>query len=906
MGCLASMKQSYMKRILLHIFLLVCLPAISFGQISVQHTGETGWTPTQYVNDVLLGTGVTAFNVQFYGDSTQLGGFGNGDSSNLNMDTGLILASSNVHLADSFPNNGAMTYGVDNPVAANFDPDLNSLVNFSTNQTAVLEFDFVPYGDTVRFNYIFASEEYNFYVCTQYNDVFGFFLSGPGISGSFSNGAVNLALVPGTNQAVTVTNINDGKALFNQQPATCTYNSNNCPCNSQYYVNNNYPTAGQTVQYNGFTTVLEAKHHVNCGDTYHIKLAICDVSDGALNSGVFLEGGSFSSGLVEVNIASVNGDSTINEGCGSADIIFQRGDTLDTSISYIQILGTATNGVDFNALPDSIVLYPGQFDTIITITPIADAIPEGVEYITIQAISVTVCNDTFISEGTLYIHDIPDLHLQTTSDTVFDCPVVDSLTLTSQVSSGGPPPYLYVWSTGDTASTITVPIIESLGIDTFIVEVWDSCGLFSNLDTVIINRNFQAPPQLDILNDSLVNCVGDSLELEAGITAGNGPFTYQWSTSTNDTLDSIIVTVNGPTQVILTITDVCGRVALDTTDLGIKVPDSYFITMPDSLIYCEGSDLVVSPEVTGGITPYTYSWEAVNQTFDDNVPLTVTINQDTTIWFSVMDDCGSIISEDLYVDAIKNEPLTASLLSYEVPCNGAQYTLDPGVMGGLEPFHYDWSTSDSSAVITMFVNVSQQISVTVTDVCGNVDIAQANFSVPRFEPLEMLVSGDEKLCYGDETTIEVFAVGGAGEYSYEWITENDPLVGELYEKVDSSKFRVIATQPNTHFIRVIDDCGNTLTDTLLIEVEHCIQIPNVITPNADGVNDAFYISNITNFPDAHLLVYNRWGQKVFEAKPYLNNWVPSDEPDGVYFYVLRSGNFPELRGDVTVLKRGRR
>ena len=66
----------------------------------------------------------------------------------------------------------------------------------AVNNVTVLEFDFVAESETVSFNYVFGSSEYAGYTCTQFNDIFGFFLSGPGINGIYSDNAVNLALVP--------------------------------------------------------------------------------------------------------------------------------------------------------------------------------------------------------------------------------------------------------------------------------------------------------------------------------------------------------------------------------------------------------------------------------------------------------------------------------------------------------------------------------------------------------------------------------------------------------------------------------------------------------------------------------------------------------------------------------------
>ena len=138
------------------------------------------------------------------------------------------------------------------------DPDLLTVANSvppligqtftvsSINDVAVLEFDFVPTSDSL-FRYVFGSNEYLTYVNTQYNDVFGFFISGPGITGPYSapaafpNGSVNIATVPNSTPAlpITISSVND-------------------VLNNQYYIDNQN-TNPQTVLCNGFTTVFTAR-----------------------------------------------------------------------------------------------------------------------------------------------------------------------------------------------------------------------------------------------------------------------------------------------------------------------------------------------------------------------------------------------------------------------------------------------------------------------------------------------------------------------------------------------------------------------------------------------------------------------------------------------------------------------
>ena len=195
-----------MRRLLSILFLSLATAWSADAQISVTSAQQSGNWADYYVNEVLLGTGVTAFNATFTGcdtsyfthqigyDSTQIGEFVN-TSSVVDIPSGLFLASGSTEILAGYNPNPNPGPGGSDAVA---DPDLQLILpSFTLNNSAVLEFDFVPQGDTIRFKYVFGSIEYPGYVCTQFNDVFGFFLSGPGITGPFSNNAVNLAVLPG-------------------------------------------------------------------------------------------------------------------------------------------------------------------------------------------------------------------------------------------------------------------------------------------------------------------------------------------------------------------------------------------------------------------------------------------------------------------------------------------------------------------------------------------------------------------------------------------------------------------------------------------------------------------------------------------------------------------------------------
>jgi hypothetical protein len=183
-------------------------------------------TATELVQDVLVGGGVQVSNITSGGNPTQIGRFVGGNTVNLGISTGVVMTTGDI-VTQSDPNGfgfigaPATTGSSTSNGGLSNDADLDAIITSfnvpaATNNVSVIEFDFVPAGDSVAFNYIFASEEYTSYVCSQFFDVFGFFISGPGISGPYSNNSANIAIVPNTNPPlpVSMNTINDGISDF--------------------------------------------------------------------------------------------------------------------------------------------------------------------------------------------------------------------------------------------------------------------------------------------------------------------------------------------------------------------------------------------------------------------------------------------------------------------------------------------------------------------------------------------------------------------------------------------------------------------------------------------------------------------------------------------------------------------
>jgi len=214
----------------------------------------------------LVGSGVEIDNIIFTGSAQATGTFTGGSAAGIGIDSGIVLTSGFASNLDGTTNT---TTGITGGNGGGGDADLAGLIpGFSINDATILEFDFKSEGDSAFFSYVFGSEEYNEYVNSSFNDVFGFFFSE--IGGS----KTNIALVPGSTDPVTIDTVNND-------------------VNGPLYNNND---AGEhPFEYDGFTDVFTAKIFDLEKDTlYHLKLAIADAGDSSLDSGVFLKAGSFS------------------------------------------------------------------------------------------------------------------------------------------------------------------------------------------------------------------------------------------------------------------------------------------------------------------------------------------------------------------------------------------------------------------------------------------------------------------------------------------------------------------------------------------------------------------------------------------------------------------------------------
>ena len=639
----------------LHITLILL---IAFSQKTIAQLVTAGnQGPQQLVQNVLLGGGVTVSNIQYQGAAASIGYF-DGSNCNIGLNEGIVMTTGTIFNTG----NGTERFGPhgpndrENAGVDNNQPGyglLTSIVGNTTYNATVLSFDFVPFAEIVEFRYVFASEEYPEYVGSQFNDVFGFFISGPGIGNN-----VNIARIPGTNVPVTINNVNAG-------------------LNSAFFVNNGTGiTAPQNgspfyVQYDGFTTVLTARANVICGQTYRIVLAIADVGDGIYDSGIFLEANSFSS-PVDVDISyqlssqAYDNDYTMAEGCTNATVTITRPQDLSNVALTIPITvsGTATMGLDYTNIPTSVTLAPGQTEVTFTIDAIADALVEGVETILIDFGIPDPCGQNDYIRITLAIDDVAPVQV-TVPDAVVVCPGQE-VTLFASPSGGGDG-YNFLWNNGETGQSITVsPTVTT----TYTVTVSDNCLDQSASSSGQVVVPVYEPLLVNAQTDLVTDCPFTPHTYVAEAFGGAGDYAFIWKNQLGFVMGSgptLDVSTSSTTFFTVTVIDLCGNEATDTVYYTITSPPLYPFVRIDTLI-CFGDSVMLEASGTGGLGEKFFFWPHSGET---TANVWVQPTQTTTYTVIVSDECTTFsVSASATVSVYRvfaNFEVTSTLLFEDVP-----------------------------------------------------------------------------------------------------------------------------------------------------------------------------------------------------------------------------------------------
>jgi hypothetical protein len=283
------------------------------------------------IDTVLLGNVADDFkkNIVITGDLNSIGYYINGELFGFSESTGIALSTGFVSTLSNSNNCLNSTSGF---TSGGTDADLSLMSGQSIHDAIIVEFDVMLFYDSLYLSYSFGSEEYHEWVGTMWNDRFGFFVSGPGINGDYSNNAINVAKVPGTSDDVSINTINCGN-----MPKGCgTPPGNGANCDFLYNnLDNTQPYFNQC-SLNAFTIGLKTRQAIQSYEWYHIKLAIGDASDAYYDSGVLLEKGSIVS--IPIPEMLVFETDSIPEVITLVDSLF-LGETIDENKANISFSG---------------------------------------------------------------------------------------------------------------------------------------------------------------------------------------------------------------------------------------------------------------------------------------------------------------------------------------------------------------------------------------------------------------------------------------------------------------------------------------------------------------------------------------------------------------------------------------
>ncbi len=903
------MKTTFRNKILTIFLSSLFIVFNVFGQLQV----NTSMTPTQLVQNVLIGGGVTATNVTYTGGPTAIAAFTTGSNpTNLGLDNGIVLTTGNPTQIPQ-PASGFMSTDLGMPG----DADLNNIATGTTHDACVLEFDFTPLSDTIRFRYVFGSEEYPDFVCSEFNDIFAFFISGPNpLGGNYVN--KNIALIPGTTLPVSINAVNNGTVGTMGTAGGCT----SLAYSSDFV--DNQALNGTTIVFNGFTTVFTAWCVVTPCIQYHIKLAIADVSDGMLDSGVFLEANSFSTNAISITPTYSNtafGNNAI-EGCtdGIFAITTPTPVTSPLTINYT-VGGTATNGTDYTYVPNSITIPAGQDSTAVVIDALLDNLVEGTETVTL-----TFTNVCTTQVYTLQIIDNTSLTIAVTGTTTICSNSSASLSVSS---SGGITPYTYNWSNG--AGTNSTVVVSPASTTTYIVTVSDNCGQTATGDvtvTVVNNLNVAVTPTNPYI------CPDESVSLTA-----SGASDYTWTPAAGlSSTTGAIVTASPTTTTTYTINGITSGCAGSTT-VTVNIANPISATASSTDENCGHSNgTVTANSIDNCLQGFIYSWNTIPP------QSTQTATNLSAGAYTVTVSCGGCTATATTAIANIAGPSVSISNIVNSTCGLSNGSASATANGGTIPYSYHWNCSPPQNSQIMSNIPPGTYNVTVTDANGC--IAMNMVVITGTPGLSTSTSSKNEICNQSNGTATINVLGGTGQYSYLWNTNppqttptatglnagtyivavtdsicttsvqvtvlNSPgptadfsahpnvltIMDGPVSFIDNSSGTIINWQwnfgdgsPNgsgkeinhdfnnigTYLVTLIitdnNGCIDTTMDTIKVKDIFTFYVPNAFSPDGDGFNDYFSPEGI-NWDTDHfeMYIFDRWGNLIYQTKTVGEKW----------------------------------
>jgi gliding motility-associated-like protein len=797
---------------LLSIYLLF-LSSNAYSQITLTDNR----TATQLVQRI-LGGGITVSNPTLNCTGIANATFVNSTAS-LGLTGGVVLTTGRAITLSptSVGINGSSTSSPNNVnFVTTLDPDIQSLKpGFLQRDLCRLEFDFIPKGDTISMNYVFASEEYTTNNCSQFADVIGIFVSGPGIVGN-----KNIALVPNTTVPVSINSINDGTG----STPTCTSLHPNAPFTALYTAN-----VSTTISYNGFTKVMTATSPVTPFGSYHAKIAIVDISDSLNDSGVFIGEGSFTSEPILELEKSSTGGFTSNplyaiEGCNPGVVKFKRKINNVPLVVNLNYSGNAVFGTDYTATATSFTIPAGDTIFNYNLTALADNLVENNDSVKVR---FTVVGNSYSDSVVYYIKDFA------TGMSVFNNSNDTTVCFGKPIqlyASNLPLNYNAFWTPNTDLSdpTILNPILTpntSNGFVSYTIALRINHPGCSFIDSNVI-VNIQPSPVLFLGPSPQIICKGDTLELGALITP-TGSYTFSWATnptlSATNILNPKAITLTNQTYYFTATTNI-GCSTTDSTKVIVSNVKNEIVNIKIDTTSCGLGNGRVKVTMNGSTPPYQFSF---------NGGAFVTADTFTGLssgTFSLKIRNGANCVYDTTITIVAGPPAPKlTLNTFNTTCGNNNGKIKATIIGGVAPISFTWSNGVQS-VDSIFNLSPGNYNLTITDSKGCVDTKTA--SILSSTGVSSNIIATQATCASANGSVNAIITGGVSPYKYIWNT------GDTTQNLSN-------LNAGTYKVTITDNLGCTRVDSISISNSVNVSFSKSITASTcNQANGSISLSNI--------------------------------------------------------------
>ncbi len=408
-------------------------------------------------------------------------------------------------------------------------------------------------------------------------------------------------------------------------------------------------------------------------------------------------------------------------------------------------------------------------------------------------------------------------------------------------------------------------------------------------DTVFVKK---LSPSITNLAKTDPTCTPDGTITITG-AGGTPPLSYSINGGNTYQTSNVFTGLSGGTYTVI-IRDGLGCISATQT-ITLAPVNSLTQTVAKTDANCTSSGSITITASGGGTPPYQYSINGGSTYQSSNVFTGLAAGTYTVITRNPVTQCTA--SQQVTITFTDN--LTMNNIAGGTICRGASFT--PQVSSNAAS--YSWSPSagvSNTTIANPVLSPQNTTTYTVTGTLGSCTI-QRTVTVTVFEGATANAGPDAIILTGD--TYQMLSTGSAG--SYLWSPSTGLSSATVLSPVASPQ------TTTTYTLTVTSPQGCTATDQMtLTVVPYCIKPMNAFTPNGDGINDRWLITDGNCLISVRAQVFNRYGSRVFESPNYDNTWDGTYKgkplPDGTYYYVLEfvllNGKRQVLKGDVTILR----